>query len=250
MAIVLEQPAVLSLCFKSGFPVMKPSLLPVFIFLALTGYVNWVVSRVWFSALSSLMLCTYALLCIVDPGEVPSIPSNRLYPLYSSAPAKTICPFCRIHRPARTYHCSACNHCISKYDHHCPWIRNCVGGRTLGLFYLFLTLLLAALTIAGIDLGLRFYNVMDVWKKERKERELAYLLPALFLTTLVWTSVFYLFCVFTKNFFVGKTSFERLSRSHLEDLDRDIEPKGDYPGTCLDMCCNRSPSSLQTPLLG
>ena len=248
--MALEQPALLSLCFKSGFPLMKPSLLPVLFFLVLTGFVNWVIYRVWFWALSGLMLCTYAILCVVDPGQVPPIPTNRLYPLYSSAPAKTICPFCRIKRPARVHHCTACNHCVFKYDHHCPWIRNCVGARTLGLFYLFLALLLAALTIGGIDLGLRFYSVMEVWKSERKEKELAYILPALFLTALAWTSVFYLFCVVSNNFIVGKTSFERLSRSHLEDLDRDIEPSGEYPSTCLDMCCNRPPSSLQAPLLG
>ena len=229
---------------------MKPSFMPVVLFLVLTVCVNWSVGRVWFWGLSGCMLVTYLFLCLLDPGKVPPVPSNRLYPLYKSFPLKSICPFCRIQRPARAYHCPACSRCIHKYDHHCPWIRNCVGGRTLGLFYLFLGLLFVALTIAGVDLGRRFYWIMDAWKKERKEEELTYLLPVLFFTILAWTSVCYLFCVVTKNFIAGKTSFERLSRSHIVDLDQDVVPTSTYPDTCLDMCCNRTASNLQAPLLG
>jgi len=46
-------------------------------------------------------------------------------------------------KPQRAHHCSVCNRCVLKMDHHCPWINNCVGFgnyRHFCLFMLFLTL--------------------------------------------------------------------------------------------------------------
>lgn len=62
-----------------------------------------------------------------------------------------LCDICLVVQPVRTRHCIDCNRCVRRFDHHCPWVYNCVGERNHQFYWYFLVSELAVL-IWGIKI--------------------------------------------------------------------------------------------------
>ncbi|XP_052076130.1 uncharacterized protein LOC127714155 isoform X1 [Mytilus californianus] len=54
-------------------------------------------------------------------------------------PLSRLCHTCRLVKPLRSKHCRVCNRCIKVFDHHCPYIYNCVGYKNRVTFISFVT---------------------------------------------------------------------------------------------------------------
>lgn len=60
-----------------------------------------------------------------------------------------LCPECKVIKTARSRHCSICNQCVERFDHHCPWINNCVGIKNHNAFMMFVFSIWVKIVIHG-----------------------------------------------------------------------------------------------------
>lgn len=59
--------------------------------------------------------------------------------------SRNYCERCKKSQPLRVYHCKKCNACVHCFDHHCAFIRTCIGERNHGRFVIFISLHLVML---------------------------------------------------------------------------------------------------------
>ena len=121
------------------------------------------------------------------------------------------CMTCEIFRPLRASHCNTCNNCVDEFDHHCPWLSNCIGRRNLRYFvYFIFSTGLACLTttICLIVYASRSYDQSGifVFAIKRFYGELFFLLYTTFLMfALLGLSCYYIILIFR-----GHTSNEHI----------------------------------------
>lgn len=116
----------------------------------------------WFFSLIFFVLEIFLILKtgLTEPGIVPARSVSSTSPtadLEQIVNGVTLnrkwCLTCRIHRPSRGKHCSLCNCCVDKFDHHCTFLSNCIGIRNYRYFILMLlnsTILALLILLNGI----------------------------------------------------------------------------------------------------
>ena len=91
-----------------------------------------------------------------DPGFITAANHARemaRYPFdHSLFHPGAACRTCRLPKPPRSKHCSVCKRCVSRLDHHCVFINNCVGAANQH-YFLLLLITTGVLTLYGACLG-------------------------------------------------------------------------------------------------
>ena len=73
-----------------------------------------------------------------DPGKLKPCDGQDFMELLRDINPIDLCPECEVIKSARSRHCAICNRCVERFDHHCPWINNCVGIKNHNAFVMFL----------------------------------------------------------------------------------------------------------------
>jgi len=140
--------------FEAPLTYAKPDFIPYGYLVVVTGAILFI-----------LTLCNLFRTACSDPGIIPRAsdaeadhiekhirdeeiktgklnkPRTKIVRINGMEMKLKFCYTCRIFRPPRASHCSLCNNCVERFDHHCPWVGNCVGARNYRYFFFFLLFL-------------------------------------------------------------------------------------------------------------
>ncbi|XP_062560305.1 palmitoyltransferase Hip14 isoform X2 [Armigeres subalbatus] len=136
------------------------ALLPLSVYMATKAwfYVTWltyIAPTVSFLASVSFLTCSAGLwLCFLkswrgDPGVIQPTQEQRFRTIIELSERggggfepSAFCSACLVRRPVRSKHCSVCDRCVARFDHHCPWVGNCIGAKNHKYFMGFLWMLM------------------------------------------------------------------------------------------------------------
>ncbi|KAG9282191.1 palmitoyltransferase ZDHHC15-like [Astyanax mexicanus] len=125
------------------------------------------------------------------------------------------CRHCQLIKPDRCHHCSACQICVLKMDHHCLWLNNCIGFSNYKFFLLFLlySLLYCCYVVATVTPSFVHLWLSGMFDSSSKLHVLFLtLVSAMFLLTLFCLLVFH--CWLVAN---NRTTLEWLSAPFFPD---------------------------------
>jgi palmitoyltransferase len=158
-----------------------------------------------FTTLMLLALISHCRAQFTDPGSVPwdrvpppptaadTIAPGTLgpdgRPLLPALPPR-VCRRCRTLKPWKAHHCSTCQRCMVRMDHHCPWVNNCVAIYNQKYFLLFLVYICLCCVYCGTMLVLRFISCTHNLKSCSVSGAQAVLCVLLFIESVI----FGLFC--------------------------------------------------------
>jgi len=194
---LLQRPCMYLTCFVKSLPVIFISLIVCWsyyayfvatVILIMTDMVEQVICGVIFHIITILFIWSYYMIVFTPPGSVP--PSWRLSQtnvdmlaaakseeewksiltevtshLGCSVKQRSVqnavryCEKCLCIKPDRSHHCSVCEVCTLKMDHHCPWVNNCVGFANYKFFILFLGYSLTYCIFIGATTARHFITI-------------------------------------------------------------------------------------------
>ncbi|SCM20495.1 palmitoyltransferase, putative [Plasmodium chabaudi adami] len=131
------------------------------------------------------------------------------------------CIQCDIVQILRSKHCKFCRRCIKTYDHHCPWINNCIGENNRSIFFLYLY-------FENITIFLTLRNVTKVaYSLIPRSRYifLFWLVVLIFILAIFLIIIFFLAFYHTYLCIINETTWENLRRDILAGSEKNEKEK-------------------------
>ncbi|CAN6576771.1 unnamed protein product [Malus baccata var. baccata] len=149
------------------------------------------------------------------------------------------CDTCLLYRPPRASHCSICNNCVQKFDHHCPWVGQCIGLRNYPFFICFISsstlLCIYVFVFSWINLVRQGGNL---WRA--MARDIVSVILIVYCFVAVWfvggLTVFHIYLICT-----NQTTYENFRYRY--DKNENPYTKG-LPGNLKEVFCSRIPPSM------
>jgi hypothetical protein len=117
----------------------------------------------FYCTICALALASHAKTCFTDPGAVP-IAAVPLVCIATNTTKSTepkfyaMCSHCQTYKPDCAHHCRICDRCVSRMDHHCPWMNNCIGAGNMKHFTLFLIYVWTASALALVLFCVNYFG--------------------------------------------------------------------------------------------
>ncbi|CAL1532311.1 unnamed protein product [Lymnaea stagnalis] len=186
-----------------------------------------------FNSLAFLAISSHLRAMFTDPGAVPK--GNATKEGIESLGLKKgevvyKCPKCISIKPDRAHHCSVCQRCIRKMDHHCPWVNNCVGENNQKYFVLF-TMYICLISVHALYMAVTHF-IFCVGKDWKACSGMSPPATTIFLIFLIFEGM--LFGIFTGIMFgtqmsavcTDETGIEQLKKEERERRSRWLSIKG------------------------
>ncbi|CAM8957450.1 unnamed protein product [Rhodiola kirilowii] len=145
-------------------------ILSTWIFTVYSPFDDFTFISIFSLILTSLVFVNMILVSGIDPGIIPRARRGDIQRTDSSRGARKsrtvvvngvalkskYCKVCNIFRPPRSSHCAICDNCVQKFDHHCPWLGQCIGLRN---YRFYLAFILSSLVFFGYILTFSCWRI-------------------------------------------------------------------------------------------
>lgn len=195
----------------------------------------------------------------IDPGIIPRTTDDdedsSLAPLYRTVVIRDVnvqmkwCTTCKFYRPPRSSHCSVCDSCVQNFDHHCPWLGNCIGRRNYRFFYWYLCSLTAHMVITFSCSIVFIFNTRDLPTQTNiiiSKWSTAPVIASIVICVLVFIFFFFVFGLMAFHTFLitnGRSTYEQFSNRYQHQTPFDFGIKSNWIKTF----CAPIPPSLMPP---
>ncbi|CAD8051416.1 unnamed protein product [Paramecium sonneborni] len=179
-----------------------------------------------FSFLLGIIL--YFLTMFLRPGYIQkNTDQYQLFKLLNDYEPWEICSECLIKKPERSRHCEFCKQCIVVYDHHCPWVNNCIGANNYFIYFFFISMiwinLIHILIVNSIFIGQEYTKSNQIYSWFNNliisQSQTLFLIKTVVQSIILFLSVLFLIAVSHLLYgqiitlFTNRTTFEKYKQS-------------------------------------